>query len=112
MSNLFIEKTPSIDNNFGKDSRIVLSEGDCLDEISIIPADTVKLIITSPPYNVGKEYERVTGLDNYLHALEPVLKELVRILSPQGSICWQVGNYVDKSEVFPLDIFYYPLFKS
>ena len=112
MSNLFVEKKPSVDNSFNQESRIVLYEGNCLDEISTIPADTVKLIITSPPYNVGKEYEHITGLDKYLHALEPVLKELVRILSPQGSICWQVGNYVDKSEIFPLDIFYYPLFKS
>lgn len=112
MSSLFIEKMPLIDNRFNKESGLVLYEGDCLDEISTIPADTVKLIITSPPYNVGKEYEQVTWLDNYLQAIESVLKELVRILSPQGSICWQVGNYVDKSEIFPLDIFYYPIFKS
>lgn len=34
------------------------------------------------------------------------------MLSPQGSICWQVGNYVDKGEVFPLDIYYYQIFKK
>ena len=39
-------------------------------------------------------------------------KELVRILHPEGSICWQVGNYVDKGEIFPLDIFYYEIFKQ
>jgi len=38
--------------------------------------------------------------------------QLVRVLSPQGSLCWQVGNYVEKGEVFPLDIFYYPFFKK
>jgi adenine-specific DNA-methyltransferase len=44
--------------------------------------------------------------------LEPVIEELTRVLSPTGSLCWQVGNYVEDSEVFPLDIFYYPLFKK
>jgi hypothetical protein len=41
-----------------------------------------------------------------------LITELVRVLSPHGSICWQVGNYVEKSEVFPLDIYYYPMFKD
>ena len=37
---------------------------------------------------------------------------MVRVLAPGGSLCWQVGNYVEKGEVFPLDILSYPLFKS
>jgi adenine-specific DNA-methyltransferase len=41
-----------------------------------------------------------------------VIGELVRVLEPGGSLCWQVGNYVEDAEVFPLDIFYYPLFKK
>ena len=36
----------------------------------------------------------------------------MRVLSPEGSLCWQVGNYVEKGEVFPLDIFYYPFFQA
>ena len=39
------------------------------------------------------------------------MDELIRVLSPTGSLCWQVGNYVNKGEIFPLDILYYPLFK-
>ena len=34
------------------------------------------------------------------------------MLSPDGSLCWQVGNYVEKGEVFPLDMYYYPIFKA
>jgi DNA modification methylase len=77
-----------------------------------IPDGAVKLIITSPPYNLGKVYERATSLDHYINEIKPILDELVRALSPSGSLCWQVGNYVDRSEVFPLDMYYYPLFKS
>lgn len=80
--------------------------------LSSLPGGLIKLIITSPPYNLGKVYERATGLRQYLDALNPIVNQLVRVLSPEGSLCWQVGNYVEKSEIFPLDIFYYPFFKD
>lgn len=70
------------------------------------------MVITSPPYNVGKEYETRTGLKQYLKTQERVIEELVRVLHPEGSICWQVGNYVEKGEIYPLDIYYYEIFKD
>jgi len=70
------------------------------------------LIITSPPYNVGKSYETKTSIEKYLETQEEIIDELVRTLSEKGNLCWQVGNYVDKGEVFPLDIFYYQIFKK
>lgn len=70
------------------------------------------LIITSPPYNVGKEYEVKTSIEKYLGSQEEIIKQLIRVLSEEGSICWQVGNYIDKGEVFPLDIYYYQIFKK
>lgn len=72
----------------------------------------MQLIITSPPYNIGKDYEKATDLERYLRALAPIVDELIRVLKSGGSLCWQVGNYVEDSEVFPLDIFYYPFFKK
>lgn len=72
----------------------------------------MQLVITSPPYNLGKVYEDAAHLDTYLEALSPVVKEIVRVLSPSGSLCWQVGNYVSKGEIFPLDILQYSLFKK
>ena len=71
----------------------------------------VKLLITSPPYNIGKEYETRVGIEQYLQSMEPLLDEFVRLVADDGSLCWQVGNYVDNGEVYPLDIWYYPLFK-
>lgn len=85
---------------------------DALDFMKKIPDNTVKLIITSPPYNVGKEYETKTNIYTYLDNMKPFIQEMVRILAKDGSICWQTGNYIDDGEVFPLDIFYYPIFKE
>lgn len=97
---------------FKQEADAVIAPGDCLPTLRKLPADFVTLIITSPPYNLGKAYEEVSDLDKYLDALGTVVDELVRVLSPLGSLCWQVGNYVEKGEVFPLDIFYYRLFKE
>lgn len=77
-----------------------------------LPDDSMKLIITSPPYNLGKAYETKSSLDAYLDAQRETIKEAVRLLHPNGSICWQIGNYVDEGEVYPLDILLYPVFKQ
>ncbi len=73
---------------------------------------SMKLIVTSPPYNMGKKYEKKKSLDRYLESQAQVISECVRLLHPQGSLCWQVGNHVDKGEVHPLDIVLYPVFKQ
>ena len=104
--------TPEIKHSYSKDAELIIAPGDSEKTLKTLPDGLVKLIITSPPYNLGKVYEQSTKLENYLEALDPIVTELIRVLSPEGSLCWQVGNYVDKSEVFPLDIFYYPYFKK
>lgn len=70
------------------------------------------LIVTSPPYNIGKSYEKRTSLDEYVENQRAVIGECVRTLSETGSICWQVGNHVDNGEVYPLDAVLYPIFKE
>lgn len=77
-----------------------------------IPDDSVQLIITSPPYNLGKEYEKRLRLDEYVAQQSAVIAECFRVLKPTGSICWQVGNYVDKGSIVPLDTILYPIFSS
>jgi adenine-specific DNA-methyltransferase len=86
--------------------------GDSLKTLKSIENGKFDLIITSPPYNVGKSYETKTSIEKYLETQEGIIDELVRTLSDKGNLCWQVGNYVDKGEVFPLDIFYYQIFKK
>lgn len=77
-----------------------------------LKSGSIKLIITSPPYNIGKEYETKSSIDEYITNLLPMLTEFERILSEDGSICWQTGNFVDNGEIYPLDIYFYPYFKK
>jgi len=77
-----------------------------LDDVSM------KLIVTSPPYNIGKKYERRKSMEQYVQEQSRVIAECIRLLHPQGSICWQVGNHVEHGEVFPLDSILYPIFKQ
>ena len=76
-----------------------------------LPDESMNLIITSPPYNVGKVYENKTSLATYVESQTHVIAECVRLLKANGSICWQVGNFVDDGEVVPLDAVLYPIFK-
>ena len=92
--------------------RPVLACQDNLAFMAKLPAQTVKLIVTSPPYNLGKDYEAKVSLDAYLETQARVIKECVRILHPQGSVCWQVGNYVENGEIIPLDTVLYPVFRE
>ena len=77
-----------------------------------LPDASMKLIVTSPPYNVGKSYERRATLEHYLQSQQRVIAECVRLLHPSGSLCWQVGNFVDRGEIGPLDTVLYPIFKA
>lgn len=104
-------------------SRINFSRGEILRDYKFVCDDAlnfcksiddgeIKLLITSPPYNIGKEYETKKNIEQYIDDMKNFLKEFVRIISEDGSICWQVGNFVENGEIFPLDIFYYQIFKS
>ncbi len=96
-----------------RDKRVpVMACADNMDFLSGIPDGRCKLVVTSPPYNLGKDYESRTPLEDYLAQQEAVIAECVRTLHPQGSICWQVGNYVSNREIAPLDTLLYPTFRK
>lgn len=76
-----------------------------------LKSELMQLVVTSPPYNIGKSYELRASLDNYVAAQAEVIDECVRLLSPRGSLCWQIGNHVQQGEIFPLDIVLYPIFR-
>lgn len=106
-----IENHP-ISQNFDVNNRIVICQDDTLEQLKKLPSNTFKLVVSSPPYNIGKVYEKKISLDDYLAWQNEIVKEMSRITAKDGSIVWQVGNYVDAGEVFPLDIYFYPLFKE
>lgn len=101
-----------IESVFDPTADLVLFQGDCLNLLTQIPDGAVKLVVTSPPYNLGKSYETRLDLDEYLAQQRKVIEKCVRVLHWRGSICWQVGNYVDSGEIIPLDIALFPIFAS
>ncbi len=96
-----------------KDTRDLIQCVDNLVFMRELADNSMKLIVTSPPYNIGKSYEQRSSLDNYLDTQASVIQESVRLLHAEGSLCWQVGNHISRDgEVMPLDIMLYPIFKE
>lgn len=105
-------KKISLTSTFDLNANVVFFEGDCLELLSQIPDGLIKLIVTSPPYNLGKPYEKRLDLEEYLDQQRKVIKECYRVLNDHGSICWQIGNFVDNGEIVPLDIVLFPIFNE
>lgn len=84
-------------NCISPDTDYAINHGDSLTILKKIEDGKFDLILTSPPYNLGKSYETKTYIEKYLETQEEIISELVRTLSDWGNLCWQVGNYVDKS---------------
>jgi adenine-specific DNA-methyltransferase len=93
---------------------VSLHLGDTLELLRAMPAACAQLVVTSPPYNIGKAYERSTRrtLSEYLAAQDRVIAECARILQPGGSICWEVGNHVEGNRLVPLDILLFRCFQQ
>jgi adenine-specific DNA-methyltransferase len=87
--------------------------GDVEKFLAALPMEPIfDLIVTSPPYNIGKAYETKGALEKYLEWQERVIDQLVPRLKDTGSLCWQVGNFVDNGQIAPLDIEFAPIFKK
>src|SRR5882762_4660237 len=102
----------TISENWHPETDVALHHGDCRELLRRMPDASAQLIVTSPPYNLGKKYEKRVVLHEYLRREEEVIDACIDKLAPGGSICWQVGNHVDRGEVFPLDILLYSVFKK
>lgn len=73
---------------------------------------SVDLVITSPPYNIGKDYEKVMPLNDYIEQQRAMIEKCVYALKPGGNLCWQVGFTKSGTELLPLDIILFPVFKE
>ena len=71
---------------------------------------SVQLTVTSPPYNIGKSYERRVELESYLAPYREFARTLFAKTAEMGVVCWQVGNYVEDGVILPLDCLFLPLF--
>ncbi len=106
------KKAITLGENYNQHQDVTLYQGNCIELLQQIPSNSVQLVVTSPPYNIGKEYEKKQRLHAYLDFQQEVIEACYRILKPQGSICWQTGNYVESGAIVPLDIRLYPIFEA
>jgi adenine-specific DNA-methyltransferase len=90
----------------------VLFHGHCRDLLSSLPTESIDLVVSSPPYNLGKEYEARKALEHYLEEQTEVLRECARVLKPTGSVFWQVGAFSDRGTLIPLDIRFFPILEG
>ncbi len=86
--------------------------GDCNDLLRRLPDGSVDLIVSSPPYNIGKEYETKRALTLYIEEQREVLRQCTRALSHKGSIFWQVGSYSNNGALIPLDVRFFPILED
>lgn len=85
----------------------------CADAASVHLKDKAHLIVSSPPYGIGKKYESFKTIAEYEKWADIVVESLKANLTPQGSVCWQVGTYTDSGgEYIPLDVLYIPIFRK
>jgi DNA modification methylase len=72
-----------------------IREGDALTQLDSVEDGSCKLIVTSPPYNIGKEYERDQrlSLSEYARWLNKIIGKVCDKVAAEGHICWQSGNF-------------------
>ncbi|RMF59048.1 MAG: site-specific DNA-methyltransferase, partial [Calditrichaeota bacterium] len=78
------------------------------DDMVQIPDNGVALTFTSPPYNVGKDYDDDIDLDDYLGLIERVGREVYRVLRPGGRYCINIAN-LGRQPYIPLHSFFYDI---
>ena len=100
-------------SRFKETNRVTLFNGDCLKLMQRLPNESVDLVVTSPPYCMGKAYEDPQDdIETFRQQHMDIFSDLYRIVKPGGSICWQVGYHVSDKCVVPLDYIIYDIFSA
>ena len=101
---------PMIHAKYNPANRFTLYNGDCFKLLEKIESDSINLVVTSPPYCMGKSYEDPKNdLITFTEQHMKLIPEVYRILSPGGSMCWQIGYHVKYLTVMPLDYVIYDI---
>ncbi|XMB33901.1 site-specific DNA-methyltransferase [Candidatus Saccharibacteria bacterium oral taxon 955] len=104
--------TKKISTKFSIDNDVTLYNGDCLKLLKSMPDGVVDLVVTSPPYCMGKSYEDPKDdLRTFFDKHTELLPEIFRVLKEGGSMCWQVGYHVKNNVVTPLDYMVHEVIK-
>jgi adenine-specific DNA-methyltransferase len=86
---------------------------DCIEAMPGIATGSVALVVTSAPYNAGKEYETELSLDEYERRAEEWISCIPRLLAPDGALWLNVGyTKLSEAQALPLTYFYYPIIRK
>lgn len=98
---------------YRESNKVTLYNGNCIEFLQKLPDESVNLVVTSPPYCIGKAYEDPhNDIKTFRAQHVNMFNELYRIMKPGGSICWQVGYHVSDKCIVPLDYIVYDVFTS
>lgn len=83
---------------------VLLYQGDCLELLASLPTGCIPLTVTSPPYNIGKEYEVVRELEDYIDWCEKWIGEIFRVSTPNASFWLNLGYIAlaNRAKAIPL----------
>lgn len=84
-------------------SPVEVRHGACEPILMSMASGSVSCIVTSPPYNMDREYEERVSLHRYTSWLADVVQDMGRVLELHGSLWLQVGNYCRDGVVWPID---------
>ena len=79
---------------------------DCLEAMTILPDESINLTVTSPPYNIGKEYENLLPLDDYINWCEKWITEIYRLTLCDGAFWLNLGYFSIKNRAKAIPISY------
>ena len=100
-----------------KTDNLYVDFGDSRNLLKTIPAASVKLVVTSPPYNIGKPYGKYKDkipLNKWKELISEVTKEIYRILTPDGSFFLNLSPvpFGENKEILPLPYIGYDIMKE
>lgn len=102
-----------INEAYSPHNSISIFNGDCIELLRSMPDESCDLIITSPPYCIGKEYEKMNkDIESFVQQQERIIEDIYRVLRIGGSVCWEVGYHITEKEVVPLDYYVYKVFSD
>jgi len=87
-----------------KNEHCIIYHGDCLEYLKSLPSSLIKTVVTSPPYNIGKEYENKLPLEKYIDWCQNWIAELHRLIEADGSFWLNVGylEFPEKAKALPI----------
>lgn len=89
---------------FCRSENFAIFQADCLNAMRQLPPEVVDLTVTSPPYNIGKEYEDTLPLEQYLEWSQAWMQEIYRLTKSSGAFWLNVGyiSIPDTAKALPL----------